>query len=300
MTWTLIFMLVMLTMIIVLRVVAWWGLRLISRFSSKSMTVLKQVQVQKDISVIGSRIRTFFPELTRVLQARLTPTRFSGLPLTLIVIASLYLAALLGGMIEELLEADELVRLDEMINELIGPIRTNGMITVFIWITDLGGSVTLVAVALVTTGLLWAHCRRHMIAPLWLTILGSQITTYAGKYVLVRQRPEFVAELTAVTPSFPSGHATSAMAVYGFIAYIVARDLMTTRQRFEMIYWTAIFISLIGFSRMLLGLHFASDVAAGFLVGGFWLLLGFALSELRHHQHQTVDQGIHRKASSRR
>jgi len=283
MIWTLISIMVMVVMIVALRLAAWRGLCLVSRLFSKSATFLKQVQVRKDVSGIGSRIRALFPEATRLLQARLTPRRYTGLPLTLIVISALYIAALLGGLVEELLEADELVRLDEAINHRIGPIRTDGMITVFIWITDLGGSAALIAVALVTTGLLWAHCRRHMIAPLWLTILGSQITTYAGKYVLVRQRPEFVTDIVAFTPSFPSGHATSAMAVYGFIAYIVARGLMTTRQRFEIIYWTAVFIGLIGFSRMLLGLHYASDVAAGFLVGGFWLLLGFALAEHKNH-----------------
>jgi len=270
-------------MIVVFRLAAWRVLCLVSRLFSKSVTFLKQVQVRKDVSGIGSRIRALFPEATRLLQARLTPSRYTGLPLTLIVISALYIAALLGGLVEELLEADELVRLDEAINQRIGPIRTDGMITVFIWITDLGGSAALIAVALVTTGLLWAHCRRYMIAPLWLTILGSQITTYAGKYVLVRQRPEFVTDIVAFTPSFPSGHATSSMAVYGFIAYTVARGLVTTRQRFEIIYWTAVLISLIGFSRMLLGLHYASDVAAGFLVGGFWLLLGFALAEHKNH-----------------
>jgi len=283
MIWTLISIMVMVVMIVVFRLAAWRVLCLVSRLFSKSVTFLKQVQVRKDVSGIGSRIRALFPEATRLLQARLTPSRYTGLPLTLIVISALYIAALLGGLVEELLEADELVRLDESINQRIGPIRTDGMITVFIWITDLGGSAALIAVALVTTGLLWAHCRRYMIAPLWLTILGSQITTYAGKYVLVRQRPEFVTDIVAFTPSFPSGHATSSMAVYGFIAYIVARGLVTTRQRFEIIYWTAVLISLIGFSRMLLGLHYASDVAAGFLVGGFWLLLGFALAEHKNH-----------------
>lgn len=300
MNWTLISILVMVAMIIALRLAAWWGVCLTSCLFSKSVTVLKKVQVRKDISGLGSRIVALFPETTRVLQARLTPSRYTGLPLTLIAIAALYIAALLGGVVEELLEADELVRLDEDINQRINPIRTDGMITVFIWITDLGGSAALAAVALVTTGLLWAHCRRQMIAPLWLTILGSQITTYAGKYALARQRPEFVTEVAAVTPSFPSGHATSAMAVYGFIAYIIARQLVMTRHRFEMIYWTSVLISLIGFSRMLLGLHYASDVAAGFLVGGFWLLLGFAIAEHKHHKHQTANQGIHRTAPSRR
>jgi membrane-associated phospholipid phosphatase len=286
MNWTLIFILVMVVMIIALRLTAWGLLRLVTRLFSKSVTVFNQLRVRKGISGLGSRIKVSFPETTRLLQVQLTPSRYSGLPFTLMVIAALFIAALLGGIVGELLEADRLVRLDEDINQRLGPIRTGGMITVFIWITDLGGSSALVAVAFVTTGLLWVHCRRHMIAPLWLTIIGSKITTYAGKYVLMRQRPEFVTEIAAITPSFPSSHATNAMALYGFIAYLVARDLMTTRQRFEMTYCTAVLISLIGFSRMLLGLHYASDVVAGFLVGGFWLLLGSFLAENKHRQHQ--------------
>ena len=112
MTWTLIPILVMVAMIIALRLAAWWGLHLVFRLFSKSKTVLKQVQVINDISGLGSRIRVSFPETTRLLLARLTPSRYTGLPLTLIVIAALYIAALLGGLVEELLEADKLVRLD--------------------------------------------------------------------------------------------------------------------------------------------------------------------------------------------
>ncbi len=290
MTPTLISMLVMVVIIVSLRMVAWWGFVLTSRLVSKSVTILKEVRIPPAISGFGSGIKSAFPGTVRLLQKRLTPSRYSGLPLTLIVIGALYIGALLGGLIEELLEADELVRLDENINQRLGAIRTDDLINVFIWITDLGGSPVLVAVVFVATGLMWAYHRRNMIAPLWLTFIGSQITTYAGKYVFGRQRPEYFTDITAVTPSFPSGHATSSMAVYGFIAYIVAREEgMTTRQRFEMTYWTAVLISMIGFSRMLLGVHYISDVAAGFLVGGFWLLLGFAFAEHKRHQHQTAD-----------
>ena len=285
MSWTSLSLLAIVALIVALRLAAWWGLRLVARLLGASVTVYQQVRLRDDVAGLGARLRASFPRTTALLQARLTPGRYAGLPLTLLVSATLYIAALLGGLVEELLEADELIRFDEAINQWIGALRTDAMIAVFVWITDLGGSSTLVAVALVTTGLLWAHGRTHAIAPLWLTILGSQLTTTAGKYALVRQRPEFVTEIAAITPSFPSGHATSAMAVYGFLAYILAKDLTTTRQRFEVVYWTAVLIGLIGFSRMLLGVHYASDVAAGFLVGSFWLLLGFLLAaHTRHRQ----------------
>lgn len=273
--------LVVIALIFVLRLLAWCGLRLVSHFWTQSATFIGQVRLREEVIGVSSRISAAFPKTTRLLRARLTPSRITGLPLTVVVIVALYFVALLGGLVEELLEADELVRLDGEINQQFDPLRTDGVITAFIWITDLGGSPTLIAVVLAATGLLWAHGRKLMIAPLWLTIVGSQITTYAGKYAFARQRPEFMAEVAVITPSFPSGHATSAMAVYGFIAYIVARDMPETRQRFEMVYWTAVLIGLVGFSRLLLGVHYASDVAAGFLVGSFWLLLGFALAEYK-------------------
>jgi undecaprenyl-diphosphatase len=71
------------------------------------------------------------------------------------------------------------------------------------------------------------------------------------------------------------------MAVFGFLAYALARDLDRPRQRFEVVFWTAVLIALVGFSRVFLGVHFLSDVASGFLVGGFWLLVGFTLVEWR-------------------
>lgn len=284
MDWTLALFLILVTVIIVIRQVAWWGLRLVSRLFSKSVTGLNRLRARDDLSELGAWIKTSFPATTEWLHARLTPNRYTGLPLTLMVVAALYVVALLGGLVEELLEADELVRLDESINQRIASIRSDGMIAVFAWITDLGGSSTIVAVALVTMGMLWTQRRRDLIAPLWLTILGSQLTTFAGKYVFARQRPEFATDISTLTPSFPSGHSTSAMAVYGFITYLLVRDPMSTRQRFELIYWALVLISLIGFSRMLLGVHYASDVAAGFLVGVFWLLLGFSLAEHKRHR----------------
>lgn len=284
MTWTVVFLLAMIVVIVVLRLLTWWVLRLMARFFDKAVMVLRQARDQDDISAAGSRIKALFPTTTRLLEARLTPGRFTGLPLTLVVIAALYLVALLGGLVGELFEADELVRFDEGVNQQLAAVRTDVVVTLFSWVTDLGGSATLVAVAVVTTGLLWAHSHAYMIAPLWLTLLGSQITTYTGKYAIARPRPEFVTDVVAALPSFPSGHATSATAVYGFIAYILAAQLTGVRQRFEVIYWAAVLIVLVGFSRMLLSLHYASDIAAGFLVGGFWLLLGFALAEHRRHR----------------
>ncbi len=76
------------------------------------------------------------------------------------------------------------------------------------------------------------------------------------------------------------------MAVYGFLAYAITRDLSGWRPRFEAAFWSAVLIIIIGFSRMYLSAHYLTDVVAGFLVGGFWLLVAFAIAEWRVGSHK--------------
>ncbi len=222
-----------------------------------------------------------FPRTSRFVRARVSTRDFTGLPLTLLCVAAVYIVALLAGIVEELVEADEMIALDARVNAAMSDYRSSGLVDLFAHITDLGSITTLVAVAVVSTGFLWAHHGGRLIVPLWLTVVGAQLTTTAGKYGFDRDRPEFLTSVTAITPSFPSGHSTGAMAVYGFIAYAIARDLASRRARFEVAYWTAVLITLVGFSRIFLSVHYLSDVAAGFLVGSFWLLLGFTVAEYR-------------------
>lgn len=230
---------------------------------------------------LRSRFKNRLPRVYALLAARLEPRRFQGLPLTLMLVAGVYAAALFGGLIAELREADELIRFDQAIDAVFSPWRGGLLESVFLWITQLGDSSTLVAVIVAVSGLLWGEHRFGPLLPLWITILGSQATTWVGKYVLARQRPEFVTAATAVSPSFPSAHATGALAVYGFLAYLVARGIKDPRRRFDVAYWTLVVVGLVGVSRVFLSVHYASDVAGGFLVGGFWLLVGFTVAEWR-------------------
>jgi undecaprenyl-diphosphatase len=220
-----------------------------------------------------------FPKSYFFVEARFDAKRFAGLPLTLLVAAALYAISLLGGLIDELLESKGAIAFDSAVNRAVDRYRTTALVPVFAWITNLGDSAALVGVALVATGFLWAHRRTPFVVPLWAAILGSQLTTWLGKFGFDRPRPDFVTAVTAISPAFPSGHATGAMAVYGFIAYAIARDLRFRRSRFEITFWTLMVVALIGFSRVFLSVHYATDVLAGFLVGGFWLLVAVTLTE---------------------
>jgi undecaprenyl-diphosphatase len=126
-------------------------------------------------------IRLRFPRLYAFLAARLNPGHFTGLPLTLFVLSAAYIAFLLSGLVEEVLEADNVLRFDESVNAFFRPWRTNPLLVeAFLWITTLGSAPALTVVAATATGFLWTGRRRGAIVPLWIVFFGAQASTWAG------------------------------------------------------------------------------------------------------------------------
>ncbi|SCZ58474.1 phosphatase PAP2 family protein [Thiohalomonas denitrificans] len=262
--------------------IRWLALRVVMLMASGWRPVLGKLTPHwRRTRPLRAWVETRIPRTYSFARNRFQPRPFTGLPLTLLTGALAYVFLLMGGLIEELLEATELHAFDQGFNAVLQPLRTPLLVGLFAWLTDLGGSAVLVGVTFVSTGFLWADRRSQFILPLWVAVAGSQLTTWLGKFAFNRDRPEFETFVTAPYASFPSGHATAAMAVYGFIAYALVRDLSgsRTRERFEVIFWSLVIIGTTGFSRVYLGVHYASDVAMGFLVGLFWLLVAFTLTE---------------------
>lgn len=224
-------------------------------------------------------VATRLPRSSRWIGRRVATDRFSGLGLTLMALLAAYLAFLGGHLAGDVIARQAIMHVDAKINAALAPLRNPDLLHGVARITQLAAASTLAAVVLVATAFLWADRRTIYIPGLWLTVLGSEIVTYVGKYAIDRDRPEFLTFASATTPSFPSSHAAGALAAYGFIAYAIARVLPSAALRFELAYWSAALIATIAFSRLLLSVHFTSDVAAGLLIGGFWLLAGFALTE---------------------
>jgi len=213
------------------------------------------------------------------IRRRASTENFSGLPLTLIATAFIFGLFLAGNLLSGLHGRGALQSFDEMVNRLIDPLRTKEAVLFFTGLTIFGGTWTLSILTPAASALLWFLKKREHILPLWLTFLGTMSTTFLGKGIIDRARPDFMAGITACSPSFPSGHTAGAMAVYGFLAYLAARELSGTRARFEAVYWSATLVFLIGFSRVFLSVHFFSDVLAGWLVGFLWILAGVAADQ---------------------
>ena len=165
-----------------------------------------------------------------------------------------------------------LLALDQAVNDGLTPLRHGLPLAAFRFLTTMGTEATALPVAAVASGLLAAGRRGRLMAPLWLVLLGAEATTYGLKYLVNRPRPPVLAGLAAISPSFPSAHATVAVALYGFLALAIAAGLPSRRTM--VLAGAATVILAIGASRLVLSLHYLSDVLAGYAIGGAWLLAG--------------------------
>ncbi|WP_137391294.1 phosphatase PAP2 family protein [Rhodoligotrophos defluvii] len=227
----------------------------------------------------GVQLADRYPHTADFIARRLNLTRFSGLPLTLVVIAAVYVLILGGDLLQALLDAEDLVDIDRQVNEHLSVLRGPPVLGIFVFLTFYGTVPFMIGATVLVTVLLVSLQRGIYVIPLWLTIGCATALTWAGKYALARPRPEVSTTVIEASPSFPSGHATAAMAAYGFLAYVCSREGATLRVRFEVVFWSSVLIALMGFSRLVLGVHYLSDVAMGYLVGLFFLLIGVGLAE---------------------
>ena len=141
-------------------------------------------------------------------------------------------------------------------------------------ITSLGALVILIGVSCLVMGLLWLTQRRQVALLLLTALLGAIGINYSLKYAFNRPRPQVVQLLQRVdTKSFPSGHALTATAIYATLGAIGA-TVCSRRSLKVYVMSGAVGVSiLVGLSRVYLGVHYPSDVLAGWIVGFTWALL---------------------------
>lgn len=139
-------------------------------------------------------------------------------------------------------------------------------------VTSLGSGLVVAMTVAVASVFLWVTRHRYSVALLWTALLGSWLITRTLKTVFDRPRPDVFPWQTHYVDqgSFPSGHATTSMVVYLTLAYLVGRLAETRRLRALTLLVAAVLIALIGTSRLYLGVHYPSDVMAGYAVGFAW------------------------------
>jgi len=167
---------------------------------------------------------------------------------------------------------------DQGVDVFLYHTRTPLLVHLFSLITFLGsGSVIIVFAVLIAIGLWFSRYRRFLTGFL-VTLVGAEATSYILKILIARPRPLAPLPLT-IDPSFsyPSGHATAAMALYGFLIYLIYRMPLSEGRKKLFVTLLVLLILLIGFSRLYLGMHFPTDVIGGYLVSLLWIMIGASL-----------------------
>lgn len=229
-----------------------------------------------EVRALVARHAGFF----RAVAARLDRTHFMGLPLTLLALAFVYVSVWIIGLSTDVATGDRLVGVDRRIAALVAFNRTSALTEVFVWATIAGKALVVAVGAVIVSVGLWISGKRTYLAPLWITLAGATATTTAAKLAFHRTRPD-LAMFLEDSFSFPSGHATAAMAFYGFVAYLLAREARSWTRRINIAAAGVAVIAAIALSRAYLTVHFASDVLGGLTVGLLWLIIGVAVHEWR-------------------
>lgn len=173
---------------------------------------------------------------------------------------------------------------DEAVMRWLAARHTTRLDFMMMEITALGSVTVVGIVTLVAATFLWLTRHRYSAALLVVAAAGGGALNYLLKAAFERPRPELFEWLThAGHTSFPSGHATNAMVVYGTLAFLVARLEPTRAMRVFTWGVAALLIVLIGVSRPYLGVHYPSDVLAGYAVGLSWVMACAATLEAVRH-----------------
>ncbi|MFO7445665.1 MAG: phosphatase PAP2 family protein [Ignavibacteriaceae bacterium] len=138
-------------------------------------------------------------------------------------------------------------------------------------ITGLGSGVVISLMTLAVAGFLYLQKEYRILVLVLFAVLGGALLSVGLKEFYGRERPGIVLQLMSATSlSFPSGHSMMSMVVYLSLGSLLAR-LQTMRRIRVYIIALALFLSfIIGLSRIYLGVHYPTDVIAGWSVGLAW------------------------------
>jgi len=141
-------------------------------------------------------------------------------------------------------------------------------------LTSLGSAPVLALFVLAVAGWLLVRRQHQALALVLVATVGGEVLNQLLKDLFDRPRPDLVLHLTRVdSASFPSGHAMESAVIYFTLAALLARLVEPRSLKLYFLVVAAFLSFIVGLSRMYLGVHYPSDVLAGWAAGLAWALL---------------------------
>ncbi|HEY9806781.1 MAG TPA: phosphatase PAP2 family protein [Candidatus Obscuribacterales bacterium] len=235
-------------------------------------------------------MQNLIPQIIRAWREHVTP-RVSPLLSTVRVVGLVLAGLSLWGfaeIAEEVLEK-ETQAFDTSILLSLRELHTPLLDRFMLSITFLGEPTVLTAMSLALGAWLIWRGQRSEATTLAIAAVGATGLNLLLKRLFARARPALWERVVDVRYySFPSGHAMLSMVIYGLLGYLLATHFK--RWRVGILVLTAILIVTIGFSRLYLGVHWPTDVLAGYAAGLVWLMTCILSIEIWRHRHTSRAQ----------
>ena len=273
---------VALLLVLLISILFWFLKRWLIRYGHPVIALILSLARSIKTAIVNNpdviKLLSKHPRFFAFIGKRLDRSHFFGLPASLLGFAFFYVLMLFAGIVEDLLTTDPVVAVDHHVSQLLNVLRTPDVNQFFYWVTELGTLEIILPLLGVATIIFWLLRKALLSLPLLVSSLGAFSFTQLGKLAFQRARPD-EALLLEQTYSFPSGHATIAVALYGYITYLLIRHSSEWKRQVNLFFLGGLVILLIGLSRIMLGVHYLSDVWAGYLVGSLWLIIGISITE---------------------
>lgn len=177
-----------------------------------------------------------------------------------------------GWLADEMLEGDT-SRFDETVRNYVHGFAFPALTSVMQAASFLGSTLFLTVFGVFIVVVLYLRKHRRGAIIFAVTTIGSSLLLVTLKYAFKRVRPEpFFETILPASYSFPSGHSLASFCFYGALAAILTARIKNIRLKILIWISAILLIPLIGTSRVYLGVHYPSDVIAGFVVGLIWVI----------------------------
>jgi membrane protein DedA with SNARE-associated domain/membrane-associated phospholipid phosphatase len=235
-----------------------------------------------------ARLRDRYQGQLAFLARRLQPGGALGLSLTITVTALVAAGWAFGAVLQDVLARDELALVDRPVARFFVGHREAWLTRLLQDLTNLG-SVRILLPLIVVVGVGW-WLRRRTWRPLGLlaaAYAGADLAFNAVKELVHRPRPPAGILLKPVAgPSFPSGHATQAVAVYGMLAALAAASTTSWARKVAAWALAVVITGVVAVSRLYLGTHWLTDVLGGLALGAAWLFALLTSVHTINHLHE--------------
>jgi undecaprenyl-diphosphatase len=195
-------------------------------------------------------------------------------------LAAAMLALLLfSWLADEVFEGDA-TRFDDFVRAWVHQFASPPLTRVMVVISHLGSGVLVAVLIIAFVILMRVHWRR---AAMWLllSMAGGLVLELALKQAYHRARPSPFFGAVPHTYSFPSGHSLVSLCIYGVLAGLLSARIRSAAWRAIVWIVAAVLVLAIGLSRIYLGVHYPSDVIAGYLAGAVWISSLIAADRVR-------------------